>query len=67
MKLLEKGPSLDKSGLMSDPANFLKLYTLPGLQGLIKKANTEYVYWDRFKYWPMPAGVTPEQAWIMLT
>lgn len=67
MKLLEKAPSLHSlSELVSNPVNFLKLYSSPGLQDIIRRANAEYVYWDKFKYWPMPAGVTPDQAWAML-
>ncbi|MCX6340639.1 MAG: Fic family protein [Candidatus Aureabacteria bacterium] len=67
MKLLEKAPSLDiLKGIVSNLDSFIKLYRLPELQSLVNKANKEYAYWDRFKYWPMPAGVTPEQAWILL-
>ncbi|MBI5641150.1 MAG: Fic family protein [Nitrospirae bacterium] len=33
---------------------------------LAKKANSEYLYWDDFKYQPMPEGVTPEYAWAVL-
>ncbi|MDA8078111.1 MAG: Fic family protein [Nitrospiraceae bacterium] len=33
---------------------------------LVKKANSEYMYWDDFKYQPMPEGVTFEAAWAML-
>lgn len=33
---------------------------------VVRKANSEYLYWDDFKYQPMPEGVTPESAWAML-
>lgn len=33
---------------------------------IVRKANSEYLYWDDFKYQPMPEGVTPESAWAML-
>lgn len=33
---------------------------------LVRKANNEYLYWDDFKYQPMPEDVSPEFAWAML-
>lgn len=33
---------------------------------IIKKANSEYLYWDHFKYQPMPNGIKPESAWAMV-
>jgi len=42
------------------------LYDMPELHSLIKKANKEYLYWDKFKHLTMPVGVTPEQAWLIL-
>lgn len=33
---------------------------------LVKRANSEYMYWDDFKYQPMPEGITPDKAWVML-
>lgn len=35
-------------------------------RSLIKRANSEYLYWDEFKYKPMPEGVAPEEAWCIL-
>ncbi len=36
------------------------------LIALVQKANKSYLYWDEFKYQPMPDGVTPEEAWRFL-
>ncbi|MBF0558475.1 MAG: Fic family protein [Nitrospirae bacterium] len=33
---------------------------------IVRKANSEYLYWDDFKYQPMLDGVTHEAAWAML-
>ena len=33
---------------------------------LVRKANSEYLYWDEFKYQPLPEGVTSEVAWGVL-
>ncbi|MBA4370678.1 MAG: Fic family protein [Coriobacteriaceae bacterium] len=34
-----------------------------GLSELFRRANREYLYWDRFKHLPMPEGVEPADAW----
>jgi Fic family protein len=36
------------------------------LQELVKRAEREYVYWDKFKYYPPPKGFTIEEAWAFL-
>jgi len=36
------------------------------LAPVIKRANKEYVYWDRFKYFQLPEGIMPEEAWAVL-
>lgn len=37
-----------------------------GIRELNKKADKDYVYWDKFKYYPMPQGFTPEEAWAYI-
>ncbi len=60
MKIPENAPvfSVEMLPLTPDVAN--------KLSGVIKKANSDYLYWDEFKYIPMPDGIPPEQAWILL-
>lgn len=36
------------------------------LSGVIRRANRDYLYWDRFKQLPMPESVSPENAWHLL-
>lgn len=36
------------------------------LQELVKKAEREYVYWDKFKYYPPPKGFSIKEAWAFL-
>ena len=36
------------------------------LQQLIKHAEREYVYWNKFKYYPFPKGFNIEEAWAFL-
>ncbi|MFH2045858.1 MAG: Fic family protein [Pseudomonadota bacterium] len=61
MKILEKAP---------DWKNLFKECFTPELAtktiDVVKKANSEYFYWDNFKYQPMPDDVTPESAWVMV-
>lgn len=60
MKIPEKTPKIDKIKFQLAPE------IIGTLAPVVKKANNEYLYWDEFKYIPMPAGVTPEQAWALL-
>jgi len=36
------------------------------IQEILSKARKEYVYWDKFKYYPFPKNITPEEAWAFL-
>lgn len=45
---------------------FERSFKSKSLQDLIKKAEIDYVYWDKFKYYPIPDGFTPEEAWAFL-
>jgi Fic family protein len=43
---------------------------LPGMAGKIgdiyKKAQNDYLYWDKFKHLPMPSNVLAEDAWTFV-
>ena len=36
------------------------------LLDVFRRANKEYLYWDKFKHQKMPQGVRPEDAWQLL-
>jgi Fic family protein len=36
------------------------------LEELFRRANRDYLYWDRFKQLPMPEGLCAEEAWVGL-
>jgi len=59
MKLPEKAPQKIKNSLVF-------LQNEETLRETIRKANSEYLYWDRFKYLTLPKGVSPETAWGVL-
>lgn len=46
--------------------NFIKVISSPEVKTLIKKANAEYLHWDKFRYQPLPEGISPEEAWAFL-
>lgn len=43
-----------------------ELITNPELNELTKKANYEYMHWEKFKYQKVPANVPIELAWAMV-
>lgn len=45
---------------------WLKREKHPGLEGLLARANKDYLYWDKFKQLPMSEGVMAEEAWRLL-
>lgn len=36
------------------------------IQAVLRKAQEKYVYWDKFKYYPLPEDFTPQDAWMLL-
>jgi Fic family protein len=56
----------DWKQILSDNDGLMKLITSDKLADLIKKANTEYIHWDTFRYQPMPEGINPASAWSYL-
>lgn len=36
------------------------------IQAVLRKAQEKYLYWDKFKYLPLPEGFTPEDGWMLL-
>lgn len=64
MKTPEKAPSW--MDIISDSQNFPQELSSQEIRETLRKANQEYLYWDKFKYLPMPAGIAPETAWAYL-
>lgn len=38
----------------------------PEVTSLVKKANAEYLHWERFRFQRTPAGVPPELVWALV-
>ena len=61
--------------MITQPPDWQKLLTINlikkvensiELQQIIKKAQNEYSYWDKFKYYKFPDEISPEEAWAFL-
>ena len=63
MKIPEKAPKLGETFKGKDS---ITPDLISKTRDLVIKANKEYMYWDDFKYQPIPEGVTPEKAWVMV-
>lgn len=62
MKIPENPPDY-KLVFTKDPIDFFKSMQRPDVQTFLRKSIRHYPYWDKFKYWPMPDGISPETAW----
>lgn len=69
MKLPEKTPRIDPDIFKKLPSSKIQALFAPSeeLKKLYKKANADYLYWDRFKQLEMPEGFKAEEAWFGLT
>ena len=45
---------------------FKRIRTSSEAKEIIKKAQKEYVYWEKFKYYPFPKNIKAEDAWAYL-
>jgi Fic family protein len=67
MGLVVPPPSLPSSVLT--PEQLQKLFELgakPEFQKVIQHANERYYHWHRFRYFPVPPGISNEEAWFLL-
>lgn len=52
--------------LLKNPKKIGELIASESIRDLVKKANKEYLHWDKFRYQKMPEGIEPETAWAFL-
>jgi Fic family protein len=60
----EPPPRLPRETLVQDRA--LSLLMDDSVGPILRRANREYLYWDKVKYLALPDGVTAEDAWRAL-
>lgn len=57
------------SETVKSPDRLQKLFELgatPEFQETIQRANERYIHWHRFRYVPIPNGLTHEEVWALL-
>ncbi|MBR2770969.1 MAG: Fic family protein [Bacteroidales bacterium] len=60
--MTELPPKIDKKTLL----NAVMMDVDADLVPIINKINTDYEYWDKVKYKPLPKGYTPEMLWTFV-
>ncbi len=64
MKVPEEPPNFT-SVFEKDPPKYFNAIARSDVQALLRKSISQYPYWDKLKYWPMPEGITPELLWTL--
>lgn len=60
--MTELPPKIDKKTLLDAVVMGVDADLVP----IINKINTDYEYWDKVKYKPLPKGYTPEMLWTFV-
>lgn len=60
--MIELPPKIDKKSLLDAVMMDIDADLVP----IINKINTDYEYWDKVKYKPLPKGYTPEMLWTFV-
>ena len=60
--MIELPPKIDKKSLLDAVMMDVDADLVP----IINKINTDYEYWDKVKYKPLPKGYTPEMLWTFV-
>jgi Fic family protein len=64
--LLEPAPNVELSSSALSLAEAMSLAQNPMVRGILRRANEDYLYWDKFKYLELPEGITHTVAWFLL-
>lgn len=60
--MIELPPKIDRKTLI----NVLFKKNDPEIEKLVDKINSDYEYWDKVKYKPLPKGYTPQMLWTQV-
>lgn len=67
MKIPEKAPDFNKLAKeVQKSADFLDIIFSPLARKIYQKANKDYVYWDKFKYFSIDDRLNHEKLWVGL-
>lgn len=56
----------DWKKILDNPKELIELFSSKEMQALVKKANSEYLHWEKFRYQPMPKNISADAAWAYL-
>lgn len=63
---LEPAPSVDISSSDLKLGDALSIAQNPAVRDILRGANEDYLYWDKFKYLKLPEGLSHQVAWFLL-
>ncbi len=63
---LEPAPSVDLGSANLSLGDALSFAQNPILRDILRRANEDYLYWDKFKYLTLPTGFDHKVAWFLL-
>ncbi|MBI4370528.1 MAG: Fic family protein [Elusimicrobia bacterium] len=63
MTNVEPPPSISQ---IIPKTDFARLAAFEEIQQVVARSNEKYLYWDSFKYQPLPVGVSHEEVWAYL-
>jgi len=63
MRSLEKAPSYSISPDLIEKS--LQFSIRKDIKTVLKKIESDYLYWDKVKYLPLPANVKPTEIWLV--
>ncbi|MDP2182098.1 MAG: Fic family protein [Actinomycetota bacterium] len=65
-KTLEPAPRVDLAKTTLNLSEVMGLAQNPLVRDVLRKANSDYLYWDKFKHLPIPKGLDHNLAWFLL-
>ena len=65
-RTIEPAPSVDLGSANLSISEAMSLAQNPTVREVLRRANTDYLYWDKFKHLPQPGGLDPKVAWFLL-
>ena len=60
--MIELPPKIDRMTLI----NVLLKKNNPEIEQLVDRINSDYEYWDKVKYKPLPEGCTSQMLWAQV-
>lgn len=65
-RILEPAPSVDLSSSTLSLNEAMALAQNPLMREILRRANKDYLYWDKFKHIALPEGLDPKVSWVLL-